>query len=159
MLSRITVASLLVLALLAGNTVGETKDQEKQEKLTLKGVKCLFCKMDVNKDEFVEYKGAKVFFGCGGCPQAFKKDAAKYATKANAQLVSTNQARQKACPLSGGATNDEFTLAVAGTKVSFCCGNCKSATAKLAADAQLEKVFSEAAFKKAFEVRKGEKKG
>lgn len=154
-----TTALAIIVALSAGAFAADKEPAADKDGLTLKGVKCLFCKMDVDKKEFVEFKGAKVFFGCGGCPEAFKRNTAKYTTKANAQLVATNQAKQKACPLSGKATKGEFQMTVAGAKVGFCCGGCKDATSKLAGDAQLEKVFSEAAFKKAFEVKKPAKKG
>ena len=31
------------------------------------------------KKMFADYKGNRYFFCCGGCPEAFKKDPAKYA--------------------------------------------------------------------------------
>ena len=55
------------------------------------------------EDKTVAYKGGKVYLCCGGCPAAFEKDTAKYATKANAQLIATGQATQTKCPLSGGS--------------------------------------------------------
>ncbi len=32
---------------------------------------------------FADYKGRRYFFCCGGCPESFKKDPAKYAVKKN----------------------------------------------------------------------------
>ena len=32
---------------------------------------------------FADYKGNRYFFCCGGCPEAFKKDSAKYAKSAH----------------------------------------------------------------------------
>jgi len=32
---------------------------------------------------FADYKGNRYFFCCGGCPEAFKKDSAKYAKAAH----------------------------------------------------------------------------
>lgn len=35
----------------------------------------------IKTDKFVEHDGKKVYFCCGGCPDAFKKDPAKYTAK------------------------------------------------------------------------------
>jgi YHS domain-containing protein len=35
----------------------------------------------INKDVFVEYKGKKVYFCCGGCDDAFLKEPEKYLPK------------------------------------------------------------------------------
>ena len=156
MLNRIAVVGTLAVALIGASALSGADEIDKQEN-TLKGIKCLFCKMDVSKDAFAEYKGARVYFGCAGCPEAFKRNEEKFATKANAQLVATKQARQKACPVSGKPHKDEFKLAVGKAQVAFCCTNCKEATEKLAGNAQLEKLFSDAAFKSAFRIPKVKK--
>ena len=159
MLRRVAGIGALAVALLGIYSVGDAGEKDKRE-MTLDGIKCLFCETQVSEDAFVAYKGGRLFFGCAGCPQAFEENKKKFATKANAQLVATRQARQKACPVSGNPHKKEFELAVGKAKVGFCCPNCKAATAKLEGAALLEKVFSEAAFKKAFEVpRAGKKKG
>jgi YHS domain-containing protein len=156
MLKHTVYLGALAVVLLGFTSIGVAEDKESDE-INLKGIKCLFCKMDVNKDTSIEYKGATLFFGCAACPKGFDKDNPKHSTKANAQLVATKQARQKACPLSGGPCKDEFKLTLAKAEVAFCCGNCKKSTEKLEGDAQLAKVFSEDAFKKAFVVVKKKK--
>lgn len=35
----------------------------------------------INKDIFVEHNGRKIYFCCAGCPEAFKKDPARYMNK------------------------------------------------------------------------------
>jgi YHS domain-containing protein len=35
------------------------------------------------KHMYADYKGNRYFFCCGGCPEAFKKDPAKYAKSAH----------------------------------------------------------------------------
>ena len=106
------------------------------------------------EDKTVEYKGAKVYFCCENCPKAFAKDTAKFATKANQQLVATGQATEVKCPLSGAKLNPETAVDVGGTKVTFCCNNCKGKVEAAKGDAQAELVFSDAAFAKGFEVKK-----
>lgn len=154
---RALTTALFVVMFAVGSVSGvEEKDTQTTEKSNLEGIKCLFCKMQVQEDVFVEYKGGKVYLGCEGCVGAFKKDVKKVATKANAQLVATHQAKQKACPLSGRPCKEDFTLTVGKAKVAFCCENCQKAASQLEGDAQLEKLFNEEAFKKAFEVAKRE---
>jgi len=112
----------------------------------------------VNKSVAVDYKGGKVFLCCPGCTGAFKKNTAKYATKANLQLVATGQAKQAKCPLTGGKCNPDTATDVAGVKVCFCCGGCKGKVTKAKGDEQIELLFNDKAFAKAFKVAKAEKK-
>jgi len=152
MLKRSVIAVALAAILLTSYSISQADKKNKEVKLD--GIKCMVCKMQVSKDLTADYKGAKVYFGCPSCPSRFEKDTAKYSTKANAQLVATKQARQKACPLSGKPCAKDVKLAVGGADVAFCCAKCKEAVAKLEGDTQLAKVFSDAAFKKGFRVPK-----
>lgn len=102
----------------------------------------------------VDYKGAKVYLCCPGCEAPFKKDTAKFAAKANQQLVGTKQATQAKCPFTGGKLNPETALDVGGVKVCFCCNNCKGKVAKASPEEQVELVFNDKAFAKGFEVKK-----
>lgn len=97
----------------------------------------------------VKTANGKVLFCCAGCPKAYAKNPAKYATKANAQIVASGQVKQAACAITGKPCKPTQNVTVAGTKVYFCCPGCKGKVAKLTGDAQLNAVFSDAAFKKA----------
>jgi YHS domain-containing protein len=122
----------------------------------LDGIKCVVASGKAAKAEkSADYKGGKVYFCCDGCPKAFAKDTKKFATKANAQLVATGQAKQAKCPLSGGDLNKDTEITVGGAKVQFCCNMCKGKVEKAEGDKQLEMVFGEKAFEKAgFKVEK-----
>ena len=102
----------------------------------------------------IDYKGGKLYFCCDGCPEAFKKDPAKFAAKANQQLVATGQAKQEKCPLTGGKLNSETVTEIAGTKVCFCCNGCKGKVTKASTDEQVKMVFGDEAFAKGFKVGK-----
>ncbi len=108
----------------------------------------------VNPAQSVEYQGGKVFFCCGNCKAAFEKDPAKFAAKANHQLVATKQATQKSCPLTGGKMNDSRTVTVNKVDVSLCCGNCQKKVTDQTAEEQINTLFSAASFKKGFKVNK-----
>ena len=107
------------------------------------------------KEHSLPYKEtAKVYFCCPNCPKAFEADTAKFAPKANLQLVATEQAKEVKCPLSGKALDSEKSTKVAGVEVSFCCGNCLAAVNKAEGDEKVKLVFSDEAFKKGFELKK-----
>lgn len=145
----LAVAASATLALTAARAAEEGK--EKAE------VKCPVSGKPIDKSHHVAYKDAEVYFCCPNCPKAFEKDTAKYATKANAQLVQTGQYEQAKCPLTGQKLNPEQKLDIAGNEVHFCCGNCKGKVAKADDKEKMELVYSDKAFDKAF-VKKEEKK-
>lgn len=144
-------AAALCLLMVAGFVVAEEAKKFEQ--------KCVVSGAPAKEDKTVKYKGGKVYFCCENCPKAFEKDVKKFATKANLQLVATGQAKQAKCPLSGGKLNAEKTCKVGGVEVQFCCEKCQGAVGKAEGDAQIELVFSDAAFEKAgFAVPKIEEK-
>ena len=139
------VAVALCLMLVAGFVVAEEakKEAAKFEQ------KCVVSGAAAKEDKTVDYKGGKVYFCCEKCPKAFANDTAKYATKANHQLVATGQAKQAKCPLTGGKLNAEKTVKVSGVEVQFCCEKCQGKVAAATGDDQVALVFSDAAFEKA----------
>jgi YHS domain-containing protein len=67
---------------------------------TPKTIKCAVMTSDnvdvakATKDKmYADYKGRRYFFCCGGCPDAFKKDPAKYAK--NASIPTPKPAKKK----------------------------------------------------------------
>ncbi len=119
------------------------------EKVSMEGVKCLVAgAKDASAANSVDYLDGKVYFCCQNCPKKFEQDKAKYATKANFQLVATKQYEQGACPYSGGKIDASTAIEVAGTKVAFCCNNCKGKAEKMKDEEKLDSVFSEKAFEK-----------
>jgi YHS domain-containing protein len=147
------IRSLIAVAIAAAVVVAASLNAEDKKKDPLEGVKCPVSGKQVKAEAAVDYKGAKVYMCCPGCPEAFKKDTAKFAAKANAQLVATGQAEQAKCPITGGATKAGTEVSVGGAKVAFCCNNCKGKVSKAEGDEQLALVFSDAAFAKGFKVK------
>ncbi len=146
------VAMMLAAGMFLTTAVANADSHD--SKVKLKGVKCFLCKMQVSEKDAVDYQGGKVYFGCAGCPPKFSKNVAKYAAKANAQLVATHQVHQKSCPIMGGKVKSNIKSKVAGVDVAFCCAKCKTAVDKLSGDAQIEKVFGKKAFAKGFKAGK-----
>jgi YHS domain-containing protein len=98
---------------------------------------------------FVEYRGGKVFFCCDNCPNAFKDDTAKFAAKANHQLVVTKQAKQGLCPFTGQEVDPSTKINVAGAAICFCCDNCKAKATAAEGAAQVNLLFGNQPFEKA----------
>ncbi|MEQ9407630.1 MAG: hypothetical protein RIK87_07870 [Fuerstiella sp.] len=146
------------IALLASmiTIVAATQADDKEEKVLT--VKCPVAGKEIKiaDAKTASYKDAEVYLCCNGCKGKLEKDPAKYSTKANHQLILTKQAKQVKCPLAGKPVNPAQHVKVAGIQVGFCCGNCKGKVAKAEGDDQLALVFSDAAFKKGFEVVKKE---
>ena len=115
----------------------------------LDGVKCIVGGEAASASVSADYQDGKVYFCCENCLKKFKADPAKYATKANHQLVASGQAKQASCPLSGGKVDEGKVIEVNGAKVYFCCDQCKGKAASAAGDQQMEMLFGEAAWKKA----------
>jgi YHS domain-containing protein len=105
----------------------------------------------------VDYKGGKVYFCCGGCPAAFEKDTAKFAAKANQQLVATGQAKQIGCPFSGRKLNPDTATKIGDVDVCFCCNNCKGKATAASGDEQINLVFADKSFDKGFKTKTKEK--
>jgi YHS domain-containing protein len=116
--------------------------------------KCPVSGADAKKEQSAKYKEKDVYFCCEKCKAAFEGDAAKYATKANHQLVQTKQFKQTTCPLSGGKVSKEQHVKVDGVKVTFCCDKCKGAIESASKEDQLTKIFAEEVFAKSFTAKK-----
>ena len=129
----LTSASVCLLALV---TLSVYAAEEKQE-AKKEGPVCPVSGKPCLKEHSVAYREAEVYFCCPNCPKAFEANTAKFATKANLQLVQTKQAKQTKCPLTGGACKKENLVAVKGVKVAFCCGNCLAKAKKAEGDDQL----------------------
>lgn len=150
-MKRLTVSACAALVACAALAL-KAEEAKKVE------LKCPVSGAAAKADKTVEFNGGKVQFCCDNCPKAFSADTAKYATKANAQLIQSGQAKQVKCPLSGGKLNPDTKVSVAGVDVQFCCNMCKGKVTAAKDDAQLALVFSNDAFKKGFEVAKEKEK-
>lgn len=146
MLKNVLTASVALLVISVGLIAAEKKAEFKAT--------CPVSGKAATESTSVEYQGAKVYLCCPGCVEPFKKDTAKFAAKANQQLVATKQAKQVKCPFTGGKLNPETAVEVGGVKVCFCCNNCKGKFTKASADEQVQLAFGDKAFAKGFEIKK-----
>ena len=122
----------------------------------LEGVKCVVeGERGANANFSVEHNGGSVYFCCRGCMEKFNADqeaeTPTMSTKANHQMVVTEQFTQSSCPLTGKALGADHVCNVGGVEVSFCCGGCvaKMANAEGLAE-KAEMVFADEPFERAF---------
>lgn len=145
---------LCLFAALSLATVVAFEDKKEKEF----EAKCPVANKKIDKEKFVEYKEAKVYFCCGGCPDEFEKNTAKYSAKANHQLVGTKQFAQEKCPFSGGDLNKDKTITIDQVSVAFCCEKCQGKAKEMKEEEVLEAVFGDKPFEKGFKIVKEEKK-
>ncbi len=149
--ARVGYLMLAVVGLAVAVSLGAAKGDD-----PLAGIKCPVTGEKVASVASVDYQGGKVYFCCQSCPKAFSKKTAKYAAKANLQLVQTGQAKQTGCPLSGKPVSGSITVKVASEDVDVCCGGCKRKVVNAEKDQQIEMIFGDAAFAKGFKVSTAE---
>jgi YHS domain-containing protein len=142
MKSKLLIASMAGIGFLFGASV--------IAEVELKGVNCVVAPKAATLDKSAKYKEGQVYFCCGNCQGKFNSEPAKFATKANHQLVASKQYEQKNCPLTGKAVDAAQKTKVGEVEVAFCCGNCKGAVEKQEGDKKLEMVFADKAFDKNF---------
>jgi len=128
-MKKLTIALILIAAfgLIPAAVAGTGKKQ----------TKCPICKMDVNKDLHVDYKGKRVYFGCSGCPAEFKKNPDKYIAEMEARGIELEKAPvekterestthvQQACACGSDHLNFSLFEDVSGKRVYFCGEKCK----------------------------------
>lgn len=146
MKTRFVLFSTVIAALVATGTLPAREIGE--------DVKCPVSGKPVNPKATLEHNGGTVYFCCNNCPKAFKADTAKYAAKANHQMVQTGELKQVACPLTGKPVNPATEIEIDGAKVAFCCNGCKGKVNKASDEEKLNLVFSDDAAAKGFKAAK-----
>ncbi len=86
------------------------------------------------KKMFADYKGYRYYFCCGGCPAAFKKDPAKFASNDKIRVALAPTPATVACAVQTGkvvnvkeAVAKKQFIDVDGKRYVFCCGGCPAA--------------------------------
>jgi hypothetical protein len=125
MKTRLCVAAFALTAFVGAST------------LRAADLKCPVSGKPVDPTATVEFNGGKVAFCCQNCPKAFNASPAKFAAKANLQLVQSEQLKQVKCPLTGRPIAADKSVEVAGVKVGLCCAGCLGKTKKTANEDEL----------------------
>ena len=135
MKSRFVLAGLAVLALVVANSLRAADEKP--------ALKCPVSGQATKADKTVAFNGGKVEFCCDKCPTAFNANSAKFAGKANLQLIQSGQLKQIKCPLTGRPMAADKSVEIAGVKVAVCCGNCLAKATKVSGDEQITLLLSD----------------
>jgi hypothetical protein len=131
---RFSLAALAVVALVAVHSLRAADAPE---------LKCPVSGEPAKADKTADFNGGKVQFCCENCPKAFAADTAKYAGKANLQLIQTGQLKQTACPLTARPCAADKSVDVNGVKVGVCCANCQAKANKVTGDERINLLLSD----------------
>ncbi|GAB4150056.1 MAG: hypothetical protein Kow00107_00410 [Planctomycetota bacterium] len=118
LLSALAVAVVALIGVVVYADSEKGKDEKKvkgQETCPIMGGK-------ITKDMYVDYKGYRIYFCCGGCPDAFRSDPEKWLKKMLDEGVTLDKAPHKAqetCIVSGKKINKEIYADVKGYRVYF----------------------------------------
>jgi hypothetical protein len=135
MKSRFAVAGLAVLALVVANSLRAADEKP--------ALKCPVSGQAAKADKTADFNGGKVQFCCENCPKAFNANSAKFAGKANLQLIQSGQLTQVKCPLTGRPMAADKSVDIAGVKVALCCGGCLAKATKVSGDEQVNLLLSD----------------
>ncbi|MHB0954991.1 MAG: hypothetical protein ACYC0X_01295 [Pirellulaceae bacterium] len=151
------VSWVSVAAMLLVSTAMVMAD-DKEKEVDLKGVKCVLNpEGNAKATSSADYKGGKVYFCCNNCKGKFTEEPEAYAVAANAQLVTTKQAKQVACPITGKEVKEGVTVKVGGVEIGVCCAGCQNKFTEMEEKDRMETAFSDKAFEKSFELAKKDK--
>lgn len=128
-----------------------------QPQVDLTGIKCVVQgERSAIQTATVGYKNGRIYLCSDHCAEAFKQDVelaadARFAVKANHQLVLTGQYVQKVCPISGKAVDEIHNLTIAAVEIGFGCAQCRAKVSELETiEEKVALLFSDEAFEKAF---------
>lgn len=124
----------------------------KPRKIDMSTVKCLIAdNKNIVEVSGVDYLEGKVYFCCESCQDEFRANPAKYAQRANQQLVETGQYIQKACPFSGKDVDPELSLEIDGLSIGVSSSNYLDIVKSAADDdVRAELVFNPESFEMGF---------
>ncbi len=110
-----------------GHDHGKSKDEKQAEKETKAKPQtvCPIMGGKINKKQFVDVKGKRIYVCCPGCFPAIKKDPDAALKKiADRGEEAEDVIEQKVCPVMGGKINKDLFVEHEGSKIYVCCKGC-----------------------------------
>ncbi len=84
----------------------------------------------INKEQYVDYEGKRIYVCCKGCIAKIQKDPKKYIQKMESEGVTVAKV-QTTCAVMGGKIKKDLYVDHDGKRIYMCCKGC---TGKLKAD-------------------------
>lgn len=125
------VAGILITGMaVAGEHPGHEKAAEAQVAKITPQTTCPVMGGKIDKNQYVDHDGKRIYVCCQGCIGAVKKDPRKYIKKLQDDGVTVARI-QTDCPVMGGKVNKDLYVDHGGKRIYVCCAGC---IAKLTAD-------------------------
>ena len=135
MFARLTYVFTLACALTAFSTLPaeEKKTEEKKteehqamEHKTMEQTVCPISGKAINKENYADHNGKRVYFCCANCPKKFEQSADAIIEKMEKDGITLASAQkvQTACPVSGEEINKKIYADYESQRVYFCCPKC-----------------------------------
>ncbi len=86
----------------------------------------------IDRNQYVDHEGKRIYICCKGCEAPVKKDPAKYIKALDAQGVTVAKLQDE-CPVMGGAINKALYVDHDGKRIYVCCQGCIATVKKDAA--------------------------
>ncbi len=77
----------------------------------------------IDKNQYVDHDGKRVYICCAGCEAPLKKDPAKYIKALEAEGVTVAKLQDE-CPVMGGAIDKALYVDHHGQRIYVCCQGC-----------------------------------
>ena len=78
----------------------------------------------IDKTQYVDHKGKRIYFQDAKCKMAFQKNPDKYMAKLKGVQLENTPKAQTICPIMGEKINKKFYADYKGKRVYFCCSAC-----------------------------------
>lgn len=117
----------------SGHTAAQHKTQPAVAHETTSEVKlqttCPVMGGAIDKNQYVDHEGKRIYICCKGCEAPLKKDPAKYIQKLEAEGITVAKL-QTECPVMGGAIDKALYVDHDGKRIYVCCQECVPAVKK-----------------------------
>lgn len=106
---------------------GEKADVLKSAQASVREIKlqttCQVMGGAIDKNQYVDHDGKRIYICCKGCEAPLKKDPAKYIQKLEAEGITVAKL-QTECPVMGGAIDKTLYVDHDGKRIYVCCQGC-----------------------------------
>lgn len=107
----------------AGGKADEPKTAKVSDKAITLQTTCPVMGGAIDKNQYVDHDGKRVYICCKGCEAPLKKDPAKYIQKLEAEGITVARL-QTECPVMGGAIDKALYVDHDGKRIYVCCQGC-----------------------------------
>ncbi|MFC1498386.1 hypothetical protein ACFLS1_07965 [Verrucomicrobiota bacterium] len=118
-----TGLTITILATLLLGTAAYAKEAEAKKPELKPQTTCPVMGGKIDKKQYVDHDGKRIYICCAGCLAPLKKDPAKYIKKLEDAGVTLAKVQTK-CPVMGGKIDKKQYVDHNGKRIYICCAGC-----------------------------------